>query len=145
MKLITFPVNNWSHLYSLELAIKNTEQLSANQLSIQGQLRNQDFLDNRDTNISIQFNQTYSPPTYTRAPDQQLILGQITRHDQALVCELPLETRVFNELKKNLLEYADIDGIHIMVTLGIPDDNGSWLIGTSRPLLKLDYAMRGDA
>ena len=145
MKLIQFPVNNWSHLYSLERAIINAEQASGNQLSIHGRALNNDYLERKDTEIKIDFYQINATPSYSLSNDQIMILGQITRQQDGLNCELQLDSRVFNELKKNLLEYADIDGIHIMVTLGILDDAEHWATGTSKPLVKLDYAMRGDS
>lgn len=145
MKLLKFPVNSWNHLYSLEQAIINSELSSANQLGIHGRIRNNDYLDRIDTDVDIHFQQTHDTPDYSRTTDQQLILGQVTRHEAGLVANLQIDSRVFNELKKNLLEYADIEGIHIMITLGILDDTSDWAIGTSRALLKLDYAMKGDA
>lgn len=143
--LIQFSINNWSHLYSLEQAINRALDASGQNLTIQGTLRKQDFLDNQDTEIYINFYQVDDIPSYSEGPEGKLILGEIQRLPNKLECKLPVDAGVFDEMRKNLMEYADIDGIHIMVTLGLLLNHSSWPINSSVPIVKLDYAMRGDA
>ncbi len=143
--LIQFSINNWSHLYSLEQAINRALDATGQNLTIQGTLRKQNFLDNQDTDIYINFYQVDDIPSYSRGPEGQLILGEITRLPNRLDCKLPVDGDVFEEMRKNLMEYADIEGIHIMVTLGLLLNQPIWPINNSAPIIKLDYAMRGDA
>ena len=145
MTVIQFSINNWSHRYSLEQALNRALDVSGKNLTIQGSLRKQDLLDNQDTTIEINFYQVDEIPRYSVAPGGQLILGEIIRLPTKLDCKLPVDAEVFEEMRKNLMEYADIEGIHIMVTLGLLLQQPSWPINSSAPIVKLDYAMRGDA
>lgn len=143
--IIQFSINNWGHLYSLEQAINRATEACGKNLNIQGTLRQQAFLDKQDTDININFYQVDGIPSYTRNSADQMILGEITRLANRLDCQLPVDACVFEEMRKNLMEYADIEGIHIMVTLGLLLDQQDWPINSSVPIIKLDYAMRGDA
>ncbi len=144
IKTIKFSINSWSHLYSLEQAILRAEQASGRSLSIAGKIRNESLFNGKDIPISIHFYQVDGTPRYEKA-GQHLILGHINLKDDHLVCSLPVDERVFEELRKNLMEYADIDGIHIMVTLGLLMPENGWLKNNQADIVKLDYAMRGDA
>jgi len=140
-----FSVNNWNHLYSLEQAILRDEQATGKKLSIEGTVRNEDILNNHDTLIHISFNQVDDIPQYHHHKDGHIILGQITRQQDKLESTIPVSENVFEELRKNLMEYADIDGINIIVSIGIISDKNLWPINTECAITKLDYAMKGDA
>ncbi|MDH5473238.1 MAG: hypothetical protein OEY87_10765 [Gammaproteobacteria bacterium] len=144
INLINFSVNNWHHLYSLEQAIQKQQQATGSTLTIQGTIRNAELLANQDTGVEISFKKVTGIPEYESTPTQSIILGEINRQDNKLNCTLLVDETVFEELRKNLMEYADIDGIHIVVTLGILI-NKPWPVNTKAKLVKLDYAMKGDA
>ncbi|HEY9052766.1 MAG TPA: hypothetical protein VIQ03_14540 [Gammaproteobacteria bacterium] len=144
IKTIKFSINSWSHLYSLEQAIERAEQATGKHLSINGIIRKEPLFNDRDTPITISFDQVDGIPDY-HTLGQHKILGQTTYDKDKLTCSLPVDERVFEELRKNLMEYADIDGIHIVVTLGLILQDNNWPQGTPADIVKLDYAMRGDA
>lgn len=144
LKTLTFSVNNWNHLYSLQAAVQHNQQGTGRSLTIQGRLLNQAFLQHQDTPVSIRFVQSDQPPEYAREQDQ-LVLATLERKPDGLSCEIAVDRGVFEELRKNLMEYADIEGIHIMVSLGLPCDQAEWPDNESLPLLELNYAMKGDA
>lgn len=145
ISIIKFSVNNWDHLYSLEQAILNDEYNTGKTLSITGMIRNENFLTNIDTPIHITLNQVNGTPKYKRCADGQIILGKLRHHDDKLDCSIPVSENVFNELRKNIMEYADIDGIHIIVNLGLILNQNIFPIDTELSIIKLDYAMKGDA
>lgn len=145
IKLISFSVNNWIHLYSLEQAIAKEQQLSGGSLSINGKIRNNALFDNQDTAVEITFNKTIDSPQYHITDNDLLVLSNISRQPDKICSNLLVDEKVFEELRKNLMEYADIDGIHIVVTLGVLLDNQSWPFNKEIPLVKVDYAMKGDA
>jgi len=145
VKTIKFSINNWNHLYSLEQAISRDKQSTGKELTIFGEIRNEDILDNKDTPIHITFYQVSGTPEYYKTEDNQLILGKIKRLENKLESRLPVNADVFEELRKNLMEYADIDGIHIVVSIGLILDQQNWLVDTQQAMVKLDYAMKGDA
>jgi len=159
MKQIKFSINNWDHLYSLQQAIAHSNQLTGRTLGIRGSVRNSAFLNRLDTRISITFVQLDSAPDY---PLRKLsantpathILGAMTLCNQQLSTEISVDRDIFEELRKNLMEYADIDGIHIVVTLGLCDESehldkspeeAIWAENQSLEIVQLDYAMKGDA
>jgi|GEM_PF-1892995 len=144
LKNLSFSVNNWNHLYSLQAAVQHNQQGTGRSLSIQGRLLNQAFLQHQDTPVSIRFVQSDQPPQYAREQDQ-LVLARMQRTPDGLSCEIAVDRGVFEELRKNLMEYADIEGIHIMVSLGLLSDQAEWPDQESLPLLELNYAMKGDA
>lgn len=144
IKTIKFSINSWSHLYSLEQAIERAEQATGKHLSINGIIRKEPLFNDKDTPITISFDQVDGIPDY-RTHEQHKVLGQITYDKGNLMCSLPVDERVFEELRKNLMEYADIDGIHIVIILGLILQNDNWPQNTSADIIKLDYAMRGDA
>lgn len=144
-----FSINQWQHLYSLQQAIKYEQQRTGNRLVIQGQIHNEAFLQNHNTAINIEFLQSDSLPEYKTIrlqaeSEPTPVLAQITL-TESLSAEIIVNRDVFEELRKNLLEYADIDGIHIVVTLGVASNDSRWKAGESLPLVTLDYAMKGDA
>ena len=141
---LKFSINDWQHLYSLQQAVDREQRASGKHLSINGTIRNSAVLDQQDTEIKIDFYQTDALPDYPESANGDLILGQLLRHPDALSTSLAVADNVFEELRKNLMEYADIDGIHIVVTLGLSlaDD---WPVGQTADIVQLDYAMRGDA
>lgn len=143
--IFKFSVNNWNHLYSLEQAINRAEEATGKNLGIQGKIRNQDILGNKDLAININFHQVDNIPAYQQAASGAMILGQILRTEEGLSCDLPVDEQVFEEMKKNLMEYADIDGIHIVVSVGVLITGDDWPAGDTADIVKLDYAMRGDA
>ncbi len=144
-KIIKFSVNNWNHLYSLEQAISRDEQSTGKELTIFGRIRNEDILNNRDIPIHITFSQVDGIPEYRKTESGQLILGQIKHLEDRLESTLPVSACVFEELRKNLMEYADIDGIHIVVSTGILLTENNWPVNQTINIFKLDYAMKGDA
>lgn len=144
-----FSINQWQHLYSLQQAIKHEQQHTGNSLIISGKIRDQSFLQDQDTDVSIHFLQSESATDYPvitldAATEPTPVLADITL-DDALTTQISVSRAVFEELRKNLMEYADIDGIHIVVTLGVASHASHWPAGESLPLVKLDYAMKGDA
>ena len=145
IQLLKFSVNNWNHLYSLEQAILRSEAATGKHLSIEGNIRNNAFLDNQDTAVSINFYQIEGTPEYTKNKNGQMVLGKLTHQQDGLFTHLPVSEKVFEELRKNLMEYADIDGIHIVVTIGVESTDNQWANTDKLNILKLDYAMRGDA
>ena len=144
IKLISFSVNNWIHLYSLEQAIQKQQQMTGGSLSIHGNIRNCELLNNQDMVIEITFNKVTDTPQYESTDTQSIILGGISRQKNKISSSLAVDEHVFEELRKNLMEYADIDGIHINVTLGILLDDNQWPVNKPIKLVKLDYAMKGD-
>ncbi len=163
MKQIKFSINNWEHLYSLQQAVVHSNQLTGRTLGIRGRVKNSAFLNHRDTGISITFVQLDSTPSYPlhtspantagNTPDIP-VLGTIALSNQQLSTEISVDRAVFEELRKNLMEYADIEGIHIMVTLGLCcknehkaelSDAAIWAENQSLEIVQLDYAMKGDA
>ncbi len=145
IQTLGFSVNTWNHLYSLQQAIKHNDQLTGRTLSISGRIRNQPFLQNHDTKITINFFQVEKVPDYPKLDSSTRLLGEITLVDKQLCAEIEVDGRVFEELRKNLMEYADIEGIHIMVTLGLLSDAEYWQDAESVKIIQLDYAMKGDA
>lgn len=141
---LSFSINNWRHLYSLQKAITHNKQLTGRHLSISGQLINHAFLDNINTDIKIKFLQTDYPPEYIQAPNSEYILGVITLSNNTLSADINVDKGIFEELRKNLMEYADIEGIHIMVELGVLSDNETWDNDEDLNIIQLDYAMKGD-
>lgn len=144
LKRLSFSVNNWNHLYSLQAAVQHNQQGTGRSLSIHGRLINQAFLQHQDTPVSIRFVQSDQPPEYVREQGQ-LVLARVQRKPDGLSCEIAVDRGVFEELRKNLMEYADIEGIHIMVTLELLSDQAEWPDNEPLPLLELNYAMKGDA
>jgi len=149
----SFSVNTWEHLYSLQKAIQYQQQSSGRTLSIQGRILNHALLQNQDTPVQILFQQSEQPPHYPRlkvSSEQEDIfqLGEITHKDRQLSTTITVEPRIFEELRKNLMEYGDIDGIHIVLTLGVlrsTESSAAWPEGETLPLVQLDYAMKGDS
>lgn len=150
IQALSFPINNWSHLYSLQQAISHNNQLTGRKLSINGRILNQSFLQNQDTKVSINFLQVNETPEYPQVepPGHDSftnILGSMQFTEQHLTTEIAIDRGVFEELRKNLMEYADIEGIHIMITLGVLADSDCWKNNQSLSIVQLDYAMKGDA
>lgn len=145
IRTIRFSVSNWHQLYSLHLAMLQAEQASGKSLCIHGKIRNEALLDNQDTDIDICFRQLDSLPRFSREQNQLLVLGKIRRTASGLHSELPVTEKVFEEMRRNLVEYADIDGIHIVVSIGIELTEHGWPMDREIDVLQLDYAMRGDA
>jgi hypothetical protein len=145
IQTLSFSINNWTHLYSLQQAIAHNEQLTGRSLSIRGRILNQAFLQNRDTPISIDFIQSDTPPTYPQIDTGTFTLGEIMLTNDQLQTRINVGRDVFEEMRKNLMEYADIEGIHIMVSLGLVSDANYWPETEALQIVKLDYAMKGDA
>ena len=75
--------------------------------------------------------------------DKQIILGQLFR-DDTLHTNIQIDAPVFAELRKNLVEYIGIEGIHIVVTIGLKLPANGWPQKTAADIVQLDYAMTGD-
>ena len=147
IKTLSFPINQWGHLYSLQQAIRHQQQLNGSELKISGHISNHDFLQKKDTPVSIKFLQVDSSPTYALLDSNLYELGVMTLTDQQLKTEIKVARTVFEELRKNLMEYAEIDGIHIIVTLGFLSNTETeyWPENKALQIVQLDYAMKGDA
>ena len=142
---LRFPVSNWNHLYSLQQAITYNNMLTGRTLEIKGRILNQAFLQHKDTPISILFAQVDSTPNYPVIQSGQHELGLIQNNQQQLSAQIQVDRQVFEELRKNLMEYADIEGIHIMITLGLLSNKPTWQENSALQIVQLDYAMKGDA
>lgn len=149
IQTFSFSINHWDHLYSLQQAIQFQRQRTGRSLHIKGQVLNQPLLGHRDTPVSLIFRQVDEPPGYEVVTltdaQEQYILSELCLENQQLQGEIEVDRAVFEELRRNLMEYGDIDGIHIVVTLGVMTTDETWPEGQSLKLLQLDYAMRGDA
>ena len=141
----SFTINHWQHLYSLQQAVEYNKQISGQTIEIKGRVLNQPFLQHHDTPISLFFQQANEVPQYKQTPSGQTILGNLEFIQQQLRGNIKIDRRVFEELRKNLLEYAEIDGIHIVCSLGVLKETDEWQDGESFSLLQMDYAMKGDA
>ena len=144
IKFISFSVNNWAHLYSLEQAVEKATNISGGKLVISGNIRKTEFLNNQDLAIEITFNRLTRAATYSRH-ENHIILGEINRDHNKITSSLSVDEDVFHELRNNAIEYGNIDGIHIMVTLGLLSENETWAENTTLKLISLNYAMKGDA
>ena len=144
MKTLKFSVNNWNHLYSLEQAVLKDQQITGKYLTISGLVNELDLLENKSTPVLITFNQVDDIYEYNKTKSGQIILGHIKRLNDKLESTLPVNGNVFEELRKNLMEYSDIDGIHIVVSIGLDSEPHDWPVNTEYSILKLDYAMKGD-
>lgn len=139
---LRFALNTWQHLYSLQQAIRQTDNLTGNQLIVNGVIRNEALFDRHDRPIAINFTQTVTPQ-YRQTTDNQMILGQLLPGN-TLQANIQINSAVFAELKKNLAEYIGIDGIHIIVTIGLKLPADGWQQHTAADIVQLDYAMKGD-
>jgi len=145
MHSLTFSVNNWEHRYSLQQAITHNQQFTGNKLTISGTLRGQAFLNNIETDIELSFLKTETIPEYPVNGSAEYILGELSPINNRLLADIKVDKHVFEELRKNLMEYADIEGIHIMLVLGIDYSKNQWQDDDRLPIIQLDYAMKGDA
>jgi len=142
---LSFSINNWGHLYSLQQAISHNNQLTGRELTINSKILNKPFLNNHDTPIMIKFLQVEKIPDYPTIDANTHVLGNMLFTNNKLESSIQVDRNVFEELRKNLMEYADIEGIHIIVTIGILSNNNHWQEGEELEIIKLDYAMKGDA
>lgn len=145
IQTLSFPINNWRHLYSLQMAISHNNQQTGRKLSINGKILGHAFLQNHDTNVLINFLQVDDAPDYPVTGSGLHELGVMTSANQQLEASLMIDRNVFEELRKNLMEYADIEGIHIMVTLGLLSNEEHWQANDELTIVQLDYAMKGDS
>ncbi len=141
----SFSVNNWQHLYSLQQAVSHNQQLTGSSLSIKGKALNQAFLDNNPTSISIEFSMHDSTPDYPLLHSGVYQLGTLKHSTDHLHTNICVDKKVFEELRKNLMEYADIEGIHIVVSIELFSDDPVYQAGKDYPIIELDYAMKGDS
>ena len=134
---IKFSVNQWSHLYSLTQAIQYQADNSGRSLLIEGQLPTTQL---PADSIRLRFIHSTETPSYGQTENGQLQLGLMRLENKQLTGEIHVADDVFNELKKNLIEYADIEGIHIIFNLQLTNEPQvqQWQI------IQLDYAMKGD-
>lgn len=145
VRTLKFSINGWTHLYSLQQAIQHKQQQTGRTLSITGRIIGNDFLSQQDADISLCFLQNNESPEYSAIDEEMFELAPIQLTNRKLHCDVNVDKQVFEELRKNLMEYADIDGIHIIVTLGVISADDIWQDNTSLSLVQLDYAMKGDA
>ena len=137
-----FALNTWQHLYSLQRAVDHTDNLSGNSLVVKGIVHNAPLFNRPEVPIEICFTAS-DQPHYKKSAGHQIIFGQL-KYNNALTAEIPVSTDVFNELKKNLQEYLGIDGIHIMITVGLIHLDHPWQASDSADIVQLDYAMKGE-
>lgn len=142
---LSFPVNTWRHLYSLRQATDHNQQYSGQQLQIKGQIKNHELFTGQSNKICINFQQVEGSPSYKKSSSSLNIFGKLELSDQQLTTHIPVDSRVFSELRKNLLEYGEIEGIHIMVKIGVIGLTVPWENHQSFDIVELDYAMKGDA
>ena len=142
--ILKFSINSWNHLYSLKAAIERQYNGRGNLLSIEGNIRNNPLNDHRDTPILIKFRNVQGKPDYETNSSGGLILGVLNNLDGQLQAQLSVNDDVFEELRKNLMEFGDIDGIHIVVSIELENklDNN---INQPLNILDVKYAMKGDA
>lgn len=140
---IKFSINNWEYLYSFKAAIERKQQAKGNTLTITGSIRSTTLTDHQDTPILIELINVHGIPDYQTNPSGEAILGILRHHNQRLHTQITIDDDVFEEFRKNLMEYADIDGIHIIVSIEL---EGKPNISTSQIMNILDvkYAMKGD-
>ena len=137
-----FVLNTWQHLYSLQQAIQQPGHSTGNRLRVSGVIRNQGVFNNRDMPIQLTF-LPIDNPQYQKTADQQLIFGQLSGNDD-LHADIQVNAAVFKELKQNLLEYMSIEGIHILVTIGLSYAETTWQPLATADIVQVDYAMKGD-
>lgn len=145
LQLLKFSINGWTHLYSLQQAILHNQQHTGRTLDIKGRVVGNAFLNRLDTDINISFLQAEGIPEYPVVEGKNLSLGLLSLSNNQIETQISVDRQVFEELRKNLMEYADIEGIHIIVTLGLLSSETVWKNHTSLNLIQLDYAMKGDA
>ena len=141
---LQFPVVDWLHLYALHEAIEHHNQLDGKQLSLHGVVRNNPLLNHHDCKITLSFQQSDSP-CYERDENQHTILGQLHLKSGQLTARFQVSESIFEEMRKNLVEYSDIEGIHIMVEIGILAQADRLVENSEVNIYTLQYAMRGDA
>ena len=142
--IIKFSVNSWNHLYSLKSAIERKQNAKGKFLTIIGNIRNNPLTAHQDTPILIEFINLNGTPKYQTSLSGNLILGNLDYINGQFQTLLSLDDDVFEELRKNLMEYTTIEGIHIIVSLeleGQPDIDGN----QDMNIIDLQYAMKGDA
>ncbi|MCW8956983.1 MAG: hypothetical protein OQL09_08875 [Gammaproteobacteria bacterium] len=142
--IITFPINSWNHLYSLKAAIEHKQQSKGKVLAIVGSIRNTPLTQRQDTPIFIELLNVHGSPNYQTNTSGEIILGTLHYQDQGLKTQLSIDDEVFEEFRKNLMEYGDIEGIHIVVSLEL-EGNPDIATRQTMNILDLKYAMKGDA
>jgi len=142
---LKFPVNQWQHLYSLAKAIQHDENLAAEKLIIHGETTNPALLNGKRKQLELCFYPVTNIPAYQRLDDGNIIVGQLSLQQEPLLAQLAVSQPVFDEMVKNLREYADIEGIHIMVKITLRADTGDTSTMDTIDILDVEYAMRGDA
>ena len=140
-----FSANNWQHLYSIKQAIIKANDETGASLKINGTIRNDALLNQQDTKIEIIFKQVSDFSDYKKTQQDELILGQLKKNPDSLHTTLYINEAIFIELKKNLIEYVDIEGIHIVVSCTLLMQQDDWQEKSFFDIVSLDYAMRGDA
>ena len=140
----TFPVNNWEHLYSLQQAIAHNTQSTGRKLQIHGEILNHIFLNNQTTPVLIELIQVDKTPEYPLTSSAKHEIGKVTFLNNTLTTSIKVDRSVFEELRKNIMEYSDIEGIHIMITLIILTNTEQWNTNAKLSVVELKYAMKGD-
>ncbi len=136
---VKFSVNTWAHLYSLSQAVKYQTDNSGRCLQIKGKLTSSEWSASAQ-NIQLHFIHSNDKPHYKLDVEQRPVFGQLMLDHGQLTATITVPNDSFNELKKNLIEYADIEGIHIVFSLELTPTNNAecW------DIIELDYAMKGD-
>ena len=137
---VKFSVNIWTHLYSLSQAIKYQNDNSGRRLLIEGEFSHPELNAAQAQKIQLCFIHSHENPHYALTKNNQTIFGQLNQQNDKLIANIHAADDIFNELKKNLIEYADIEGIHIVVSLELASSTtkDEW------DIVELDYAMKGD-
>jgi len=141
---IKFSIDRWEHMYSLKAAIERKNDATGNKLCLQGTIHNSTLPNHPETPVLIELSNVHELPTYPINKSDELILGTLNYQNHKFHSQLSVNGEIFNELKKNLIEYGNIDGIHIVVNIeleGAPEYNEQQHIN----ILNLTYAMKGDA
>lgn len=143
--ILKFSINHWQHLYSIKEAISITHHGNGKTLSISGKLINSPLFDNQTTGIIIYFKEIEEIADYPCTQSGDLIFGQLTKNNHELSTTININEAIFTELKKNIIEYTDIEGIHIVVSLIIKTPTETWTDTGSADIISLEYAMKGDS
>lgn len=140
--LIRFPLDRWNSLYSLASAVSERRRASDHALVLKGS----GACENRACGIELVLERYHDAPAYAETAAHRTILGTCTvrEHDDRVEINgtIPVPAEVFAELLKNLVEYSGIDGIQVMITLGIEADAFPGTPAVRLSVTRLDYALR---
>lgn len=148
---LKFPINQWKHLYSLEQAVKHAVDDTGRRLMIDGSCPSVAFFDNQKLLFELTLVNVADYPDYRQTSTGDRVLSELTlslndEGEALLSGEMQLDNQVFEELRKNILEYSLIDGIFIEMQLTVlwPDNitTPADVTNNNIDMLSLHYAMR---